>query len=170
MSGGSSTCSALSRPSARIRIRSRNVGRERTAKLNVAVGDVCVEPAPIGLLEEAGGIHSCFRCNPQYLFRIDCVQRLAVKILERVLEWFPDGLIDFRLYGLNISRTCQAGDEEGDEATCFSEDAELLDMMRATGDYSFVTFSWNEDGDCTRIGFSTQSFYLPYVTTRGGSN
>jgi hypothetical protein len=24
-----------------------------------------------------------------------------------------------------------------------------------------VTFSWNDQGECTRIGFSTQSFYLP---------
>ena len=27
--------------------------------------------------------------------------------------------------------------------------------------FSFVTFSWNEDGECTRIGNSTQSFYIP---------
>jgi hypothetical protein len=62
---------------------------------------------------------------------------------------------------------CQAEDAEGDHIACFTENPTLLEAMRATGDYSFVTFSWNEnaaggfDGECIRIGFSTQSFYLP---------
>jgi hypothetical protein len=60
---------------------------------------------------------------------------------------------------------CQAGDAEGDEITCFTENAELLDVMKATGDFSFIVFAWTEDeeggAECTRIGFSTQSFYLP---------
>ena len=56
---------------------------------------------------------------------------------------------------------CQAEDSEGDVAFCNTDNQELLDVMKATSDFSFITFSWNEDGVCTRIGFSTQSFYLP---------
>jgi len=56
---------------------------------------------------------------------------------------------------------CQAGDSEGNRAFCNTDDAELLSAMRATADYSFVTFSFGANGACTRIGFSTQSFYLP---------
>jgi len=71
----------------------------------------------------------------------------------------PDGF-DFR-FGF-----CQAGDELGNQITCFTEDPALLDEMRASNDSSFITFSWDWDaepgGSCTlrRVGFSTQSFYL----------
>ncbi|GJL92758.1 hypothetical protein [Hyphococcus sp.] len=55
---------------------------------------------------------------------------------------------------------CQAGDADGETFTCFTQDPDLLDATSSTGDFSFITFAWNEDGECTRIGFSTQSFYL----------
>ena len=61
---------------------------------------------------------------------------------------------------------CQAEDSEGEVAFCTTESVHLLDAMTATSDYSYVTFSWDEDGVCTRIGFSTQSFYLPSKKTK----
>lgn len=72
----------------------------------------------------------------------------------------PDFGIDFR-FGF-----CQAGDDLGNQITCFTEDPALLDEMRAGNDGSFITFSWDWDvepgGSCTltRVGFSTQSFYI----------
>lgn len=66
---------------------------------------------------------------------------------------------------------CQAGDSEGTEITCFTQNSGLLDTLRTMADFSFVTFSWVDDGagniDCSRIGFSTQSFYVPNFTTKG---
>lgn len=60
---------------------------------------------------------------------------------------------------------CQAEDAEGDRVTCYTQDELLLDRLRSTSDYSFLTFSWQDDGsggaECVRVGFSTQSFYLP---------
>ena len=60
---------------------------------------------------------------------------------------------------------CQATDADGDAITCFTQDADLLDEMRANSDYAFITFGWQDDGfggaECTRVGYSTQSFYLP---------
>jgi hypothetical protein len=60
---------------------------------------------------------------------------------------------------------CQAGDSAEAEITCFTQNPELLAAMRSTSAYSFISFSWQDDGgggaECTRIGFSTQSFYLP---------
>lgn len=60
---------------------------------------------------------------------------------------------------------CQARDAEGDEIVCFTENPELLNVMKATSAFAFIVFSWTEseegEAECRRIGFSTQSFYLP---------
>ncbi|TQV76806.1 hypothetical protein FLL45_02285 [Aliikangiella marina] len=63
---------------------------------------------------------------------------------------------------------CQAGIGEAEEEriTCFTQNAQLLDGIKSIADYSYVTFSWDENGDCTRIGNSTQSFYLPKVKVK----
>lgn len=67
-----------------------------------------------------------------------------------------DGVIPLFRFGF-----CQAVNSEGDEIVCFTERASLLDEIRATSAYAFITFSWDENDECTRVGFSTQSFYLP---------
>lgn len=64
---------------------------------------------------------------------------------------------------------CQAQNAEVESITCFTDRPALLETMRATADNSFITFSWVDvdDGEggltqeCIRVGFSTQSFYLP---------
>lgn len=60
---------------------------------------------------------------------------------------------------------CQATDAGGDTITCFTQNGALLDEMRASNDYAFISFNWQDDGfggaECIRVGFSTQSFYLP---------
>ena len=56
---------------------------------------------------------------------------------------------------------CRAGDSASVQFTCFTEHPGLVDAMQATADFSFLTFAWNEFGECTRVGFSTQSFYIP---------
>ena len=66
---------------------------------------------------------------------------------------------------------CQAADADGVQLTCFTQNPDLIDAMKATSDYAFITFSFTEIGedeyDCRRIGYSTQSFYLPNTTTKG---
>lgn len=59
---------------------------------------------------------------------------------------------------------CQAKDASGTQAFCNTQDPKMLDVMKATGDYSYITFEWNSDEECTGIGFSTQSFYIPEHT------
>jgi len=56
---------------------------------------------------------------------------------------------------------CQATDSTGVQGFCSTDRADLLEAMHATGDFSFITFAWDVDGFCTRIGTSTQSFYIP---------
>ncbi len=72
---------------------------------------------------------------------------------------FDDGVNSFS-FGF-----CQASDSEENQITCFSQNANLLDAMKATSAFAFITFNWRDDGaggaECIRIGFSTQSFYLP---------
>ena len=58
---------------------------------------------------------------------------------------------------------CQAGlteDGEGN-AFCFTQNADLITQIKSLASYSFITFRWDENGDCTNVGSSTQSFYIP---------
>ena len=75
---------------------------------------------------------------------------------------FDDGMGTAFRFGF-----CQVQEDGGESITCFTESDALLDEMRAASDFSFVTFSWTDDGagnlTCTRVGFSTQSFYLDKV-------
>ena len=63
---------------------------------------------------------------------------------------------------------CQAnsGETEDGSFTCFTQNADILAAIDAISDYSFITFSWDEDEECSRIGNSTQSFYLPELKTK----
>lgn len=60
---------------------------------------------------------------------------------------------------------CQAGfsQTEGEFFTCVTEDPNLLDAIKALDDFSYIVFRWDNevDGNCTFIGNSTQSFYVP---------
>ena len=60
---------------------------------------------------------------------------------------------------------CQAQDASGIHIVCTTINEELMDGM-PTGQYGFITFSWNEDFECIRIGSSNQSFYLPGFKTK----
>ena len=62
---------------------------------------------------------------------------------------------------------CQASDADANRILCTTQTESLLETIRSSAAYSFITFSWVEDDteyggfDCTRVGFSNQSFYLP---------
>ena len=56
---------------------------------------------------------------------------------------------------------CQATDASGISAFCSTSDQTLLDGMKGVSDFSFIIFQFDADGNCTEIGNSTQSFYLP---------
>lgn len=77
----------------------------------------------------------------------------------RVLEDGMGGVISFGF--------CQAADSEEVFVVCTTFDAGLVDAMKAISDFAFIRFSWNENGDCTSIGSSTQSFYLPNGVQNG---
>ena len=64
---------------------------------------------------------------------------------------------------------CQATDATGVQGFCSTTRADLLEAMHATGDFSFITFAWDVNGECTRIGTSTQSFYIPDFFAKGNA-
>ncbi|NNL94384.1 MAG: hypothetical protein HKO64_02050 [Xanthomonadales bacterium] len=74
---------------------------------------------------------------------------------------FDDGAGGATAFGF-----CQAEDADGERAFCNTANEDLLDAMEATSSFAYITFNWNEDGECTRIGNSTQSFYLPNLKTK----
>jgi len=57
---------------------------------------------------------------------------------------------------------CQAQVVEGESVICFAYDnPELVDQIKSLASFSFITFRWDDEGNCTYIGSSTQSQYIP---------
>lgn len=54
---------------------------------------------------------------------------------------------------------CQAGDADGNEAFCSTQNPALVESIRAIADTSFVIFAWTTSGECRQIGLSTQSLH-----------
>lgn len=63
---------------------------------------------------------------------------------------------------------CQAADADGDQMTCFTLNPVLLDAIKTISDFSYIEFTWDVAADCTSIGISTQSFYLPNFKIQKG--
>lgn len=78
---------------------------------------------------------------------------------------FDDGVNPFS-FGF-----CQAGDSEENQIVCLTMNPNLLDAIKATSAFAFITFNWQDGGfggtECIRVGSSTNSFYLPNFTTKG---
>ena len=70
------------------------------------------------------------------------------------IKWFKNG-------GPPEFGFCQAADSDDNYVVCSTSGKSLLDVMKAIGDYSYVRFDFDQKGECTRLDFSTQSFYLP---------
>lgn len=56
---------------------------------------------------------------------------------------------------------CQAKTADDVVGFCNSDNEGMVDQMGGASDYSYVSFNWDVDGLCTRVKFSTQSFYIP---------
>ena len=55
---------------------------------------------------------------------------------------------------------CQARDEDMQLAFCATQNEGLIEAIRALGDFSSITFRWDENDQCTDIGSSIQSYFL----------
>ena len=45
-------------------------------------------------------------------------------------------------------------------AFCATQNEGLIEAIRALGDFSSITFRWDENDQCTDIGSSIQSYFL----------
>ena len=95
--------------------------------------------------------------------------QVTARIAPNDLDFIGCG---FRVFDIPFSfGFCQATDSEENAILCITENADLIDAIKATSAYAFITFSWKDDGfggsECIRVGSSTQSFYLPNFTTKG---
>ena len=56
---------------------------------------------------------------------------------------------------------CQASISPDIYVNCIALNAELIDKIAGLNSFSFVEFNWDENGECTHFGFSTQSGHIP---------
>lgn len=56
---------------------------------------------------------------------------------------------------------CQASTADEVLGFCETENPTLIASVGDQDDFSFITFAWNTAGQCTSVGNSTQSFYIP---------
>lgn len=110
-----------------------------------------VQPAPVTVTLNADGSGLANGDMVSARFAAD-----AVTFIGCGLRAIDDGAGGTYQWGF-----CQASDAAGVQFTCFTEHTGLIESMRATADFSFLTFAWDAGGQCTRVGFSTQSFYIP---------
>lgn len=118
-----------------------------------------VQPAPVDITVNADGSGRAHGDMVTARFADNDVEHIGCGV--RIWS-FPDG--SYMNWGF-----CQARDADETEGFCETEDPQILDIMKAASAYSFITFQWDAEGECTHIGFSTQSFYIPEHTNKNNS-
>lgn len=119
----------------------------------VSVGAMAgyLQPAPVTITLNPDG--SGFAQGDQLTARNDKSDTVFIGCGVRMYDNGSGGALS---YGW-----CQAGDASGVQVFCSTFNAGLLDGLKSVSDFSFVIFQFDADGNCTEIGNSTQSFYLP---------
>lgn len=56
---------------------------------------------------------------------------------------------------------CQARTANDDYRLCTTTDPVLMSTLSVLSSSSYINFRWDANGECTNIGISTQSSYLP---------
>ena len=57
--------------------------------------------------------------------------------------------------------TCQAVDSAGVGISCGTLSADLIAAIHTVTAFAYIQFRWDENFECTHIGISTNSFYIP---------
>ena len=82
----------------------------------------------------------------------------AARFSEEPVEWIGCGVRHTLVDGvLDSWAWCTATENPETSVHCIALDAELIDKIADLNHYSYVVFGWDESGECTYFGFSTQS-------------
>jgi hypothetical protein len=100
-----------------------------------------------GTLREAYGNYKTARFAPSDTTMIGCGSYVSIN--------------DLATGSMIRGGFCQARDASGTTAFCSIITGAIADKVSSISDYSYVRFLWNEDGICTFLSVSTQSFYIP---------
>ena len=88
-----------------------------------------------------------------------------VELIGCGVKYFDDGFGAAFAFGF-----CQAADANEVYAVCTTQSPGLIEAIHSISDFSFIRFYWDENEECTWIGNSTQSWYLPDFTRKGSDN
>lgn len=110
-----------------------------------------VNEFPVTVTLNADGSGSAAGSMTTARFSKDLVQYIGCGIRR-----FDDGAGGVFVFGF-----CQASTASEVLGFCESDNPALLSAIGDQDDFSFITFDWNSAGECTGIGNSTQSFYIP---------
>jgi len=116
------------------------------ASVSAVAGDV--QPAPVMIDWEAKFAHG------DMLTARDSDDPAA--LIGCGVRYFDDGAGGALEFGF-----CQARVTADEAISCSIQNPGLLQAVHSLGDYSYIQFKWDDDLNCTHIGSSTQSIYLP---------
>jgi len=114
----------------------------------------------------AGGVAAAGVYDP-YPVEIDFENQFAAGDMYTArLSGNPDALIGcgIRVPAPGVTFAfCQArlGPTDDQYVACFTEDPTMVAVIGALDDFSWIVFRWDDDGNCTSVGNSTQSLRLP---------
>ena len=88
---------------------------------------------------------------------------VTARLSKNDVEFIGCGVrrIDDGAGGVVLFAVCQAADAANVQGFCSTENPNLIASIGDQDDFSFITFGWDAAGECTSIGNSTQSFYIP---------
>lgn len=81
-----------------------------------------------------------------------------VELIGCGVRYFDDGAGGTFAFGF-----CQATNAAEESLFCSTTNLDLVAAIRSIADFSFISFSSDDIDECTRIGNSTQSFYIPEI-------
>jgi hypothetical protein len=87
----------------------------------------------------------------------------TARFSKNTVEFIGCGVrrIDDGAGGVILFAFCQAADAANVQGFCTTDNPDLIASIGDQDDFSFITFGWNAAGECSSIGNSTQSFYIP---------
>ena len=86
---------------------------------------------------------------------------LSARFSDNDVEFIGCGIRASVDEGPDVFAFCQASNADGEFLFCSTLEPVLIDTIRALADFTFIVFAADENAECTFVGNSTQSLYIP---------